>query len=123
MSDPYDTAFAHAVRSAANGDGRELAKLLCSDMPLGAGEREMLAALVRGDLDKRAGRPTFGVGAPHIAAAVLYYRQQTELFGEESAATDTANRIGKSLSTIREWARLTREREVEIARLKKLPRK
>lgn len=123
MSGSYSVDFATAVRLASRGDGKELAKLLRSDMPLGAGERDLLASLVEGDLDKQVGRPTLGIGAPEIAAAVLYYRQQKELFGEESAATDTANLIGKSRSTIREWARLTREREAEIARLTKLPRK
>jgi hypothetical protein len=123
MTDEYDKKFADAVRRAAQGHPTPLAEWLRSDKPIGTGERDLLAMLIEGELARPAGRPSFGPGAPHIAAAVLFYRHRKEIFGEEAAAAEVAESINRSKSTIREWDRMTREREAEIRKHSRIPEK
>ncbi|MEG9268307.1 hypothetical protein [Qipengyuania sp. Mu-71] len=123
MADAYDKKFADAVRRAAQGHPTPLAELLRSDVQMGTGERDLLALLIEGELARPAGRPAVGPGAPHIAAAILLYRNRKETFGEEAAAAEVANSMGRSKSTIREWDKMTREREAEIRKHSAFPEK
>lgn len=118
-----DTSFRSAVYAAANGHTEPLAKQIRSGCDLGAGERELLATYIEGGLRKIANRPPFGPGTPHVANAVAAYREKKVLHGEESAASEVSAAIGRSKSTIREWDRQTREREAEIEKHGKLPKK
>lgn len=117
MTEAYDLDFAAAVMQAAMGDPAELAGLLRSDRPLGAGERELLAELVAGELSRPHGRQPLGPGHPKVVSAVAEYRAALKAGEmEKNAATDVAARAGVSLSTIRQWDKLTRRRMEALIR-------
>lgn len=117
MTEAYDLDFAAAVMQAAMGDGATLAAILRSDRPLGVSERALLAELVEGELSRPHGRQPLGPGHPKVVSAVAEYRAAIKA-GEmkKNAAADVAARAGVSLSTIRQWDKITRRRTEALRR-------
>lgn len=118
MTTTTDTRFSDAVYAAAQGrQPDELAALLRSDLPLGAGEREMLAQLVEGALQRPANRPR---GKSHKAdiqvAAGVEYLTRTEN-GEKAASVEAelceryAVKRGTLLSWVAELRKSVEERD------------
>lgn len=105
-SEAADVEFSRVVRTAAiTGDAAELANLLRSDRPLGSAERELLAALVMGQLKAGRGKPESG-RRERIRQwkAVRKYRaalDRGEL--EKNVAVDVAAKEAVSVSTLRSW--------------------
>ncbi len=99
-------------------EGAPLAEFLRSDEPLGAGERELLAALVTGEWGLPKGRPQrVGPGHQDAAALVSDYRRRVSEYGprrEEAAAQDTAAKFGESTRTVRRYVQEAAEREAAI---------
>jgi hypothetical protein len=109
VSGSYNVDFATAVRLASRGDGKELAKLLRGGMPLGAGEREMLAALVAGDLNPPPGKRSRTPLPMQRAAAVDYLVRVSRGEKGEAVANDLAKRERVDESTVKAWVRQLRQ--------------
>lgn len=115
-----DLEFSNAVRNAAAGNAESLAEMLRSDLPLGPGERSILADLISGKLAMSMGRPQKGIGNAQIVEVVERYRKLRLNTKEEVAALETAVSTGFSKSTIRRWYKDTIEREKLTAKYQNL---
>lgn len=112
MKESYDTGFGHAVNRAVLGDGKDLADILLSDMPLGRGEKALLAAFINGELRRPRGRQVIGVGNTRVVSIVARYRElKKSRMQEKIAVYEVAKEFGVTASSVRNWNRLTRERE------------
>ena len=114
MSGLYDTAFADAVWLASRGDGKELAKLLRGGMPINDAEREMLAALVAGDLKPPPGKRRSLRAEVQRAVAVRYLVARAEGVPSDSIVSGLTDDILKqhgvkvSRASVLSWVKTLR---------------
>lgn len=118
----YDANFADLIKRAGHAfvnakgkdpaiEGSELAELLRSDAPLGAGERELLAQLVTGDLRRptKKQRPSWEIRQNIVN---FYISRLINRGDEESAAIETAEQFKVSKSKVRAYRKEIRDREI-----------
>lgn len=126
----YDVAFAHAIRKCAvtltpkrkKGepyvDGDELAALLRSDMPLNQGERELLAELVTGELQRPHKRPSVSITSDKIAPVLDRYFERLDVCKKHKVAFIDAKEFYKEIhgrnvseSQLHSWIAECKKRE------------
>lgn len=109
MRAAYDARFRDAVYAARDGQPGALVEWLRSDTPLGVGERDLLAALVAGALNRRAGAPGGGKVKPAVmrAACVEYLQRRENGEAAKKSKGEICERLGIGTSTfdsrLQEW--------------------
>lgn len=100
-----DTAFAHAVRTAANGNDEPLDELLRSGAPIGSDERELLTDLELGSL-----RPVMGRGAALTRRQQRYHAARYIAGGSHKGImADVTTDTGMDKGTVLGWVRTLRD--------------
>jgi hypothetical protein len=116
--DPVDDDFGYAVHRAARGETGLLVKFLLGDRPLGRGERQYLADLISGNMERRKGNPNilrhdereFRQEALHGLKAVKdtwkkEKRKPKNQWRHEDAVAEVSKRLGISYDTLDGWYR------------------
>jgi len=96
--------------------GADLAAFLISDKPICRGTRLMLAELVLGKLRRSQGKPHVSASHPKVLEAVGHYDLRiSEGWTIEAAKHDVSQRLAVPRSTLGDYIKMVREREVAMA--------
>lgn len=107
MANGCDTDFRDAVLAAATGwkRGDDLAEMLRSDRPLGEGERELLAMLVEGSLNRKRGKRSEYSAALRNWIALFYIERLEACEKSDSIAADLKDLFGVERGNLLGWVR------------------